>query len=360
MRIRSTGENAYFAAANSAEGFVCDYSACFDVGRIDRVYAVKGGPGTGKSRFLRDVANAAREEGFVCEYVYCSSDPDSLDGVILQRSGRGIALLDATAPHVYEPKLPGAREELVNLGVFWDADALERKRAEIELLQERKSRAYRRAYRYLAAAGALTEARDLLVEPYLCTDAVRRLAESLAEEIGSDGAFSEQTVRMGSIGMQGRVYLDTYLAHASEIVVLRDCRGIAWRVMAELREIARSRGIAIRVSYDPLMPRRIDAISFLSSGRTFAVLPRGACLLPHRAVSVRRLLRVEEMGEVRRECNALSRSVRAAVGGAVLALRDVRRAHFALEEIYSATMNFSAKESFTKIFCRELLATLRE
>lgn len=360
MLIRSMGENAYFAAANSAVGFVCDYSACFDGSRIDRVYAVKGGPGTGKSRFLRDVAGYAQKEGFVCEYVYCSSDPDSLDGVILQKGARGIALLDATAPHVYEPRLPGAREELVNLGVFWDGDALERQRELIKELQAQKSRAYQRAYRYLAAAGAFSEARDLLVEPYLRADAICALAKSLMEGIGTDDAFSEQTARMGSIGMQGRVYLDTYLAHAGEIVVLEDCRGIAWRLMEELRQIALSRGIAIRVSHDPLMPERIDAISCLSSGRTFVILPRGACLRPHRSVSVRRLLRVEEMGEVRRECNALARSVRAAVGSAALAMCDVRRAHFALEEIYSATMNFAAKESFTQIFCRELFATLEE
>ena len=66
------------------------------------------------------------------------------------------------------------------------------------------------------------------------------------------------------------------------------------------------------------------------------------------------------MTGVRRECNTLTRSVRAAVENAVLALRDVRGAHFALEGIYSATMNFDAKEQFTKIFCRELLATLGE
>lgn len=358
MLIRSTGENAYFAAANSAEGFVCDYSACFDSARIGRLYAVKGGPGTGKSRFLRDVANYAREKGFDCEYVYCSSDPDSLDGVILEKGGRGIALLDATAPHVYEPRLPGAREELVNLGVFWDGELLEQQRRQIEALQEQKSRAYRRAYRYLAAAGALAEARDLLVEPYLRAGAIRDLAESLMDGIESDGVFSEQVARMGSIGMQGRVYLDTYLTRASEIVVLQDCRGIAWRLLAEMREIARSRKFAICSSCDPLIPTRLDAISCLSSGRTFAVLPRGTCPCPHRTVSVRRLLRAEEMGEVRRECNTLSRSVRAAMGSAVGALRDVRRAHFSLEEIYSATMNFTAKENFTKIFCRELFASL--
>lgn len=124
MTIRSNGEDAYFAASNSAGGFYSDYSAVFDRARIRRLFAVKGGPGTGKSRFLREVALCGERVGYRCEYIYCSSDPDSLDGIILSRGEDGIALLDATAPHVYEPSRPGFREEIVNLGAFWDAGRL--------------------------------------------------------------------------------------------------------------------------------------------------------------------------------------------------------------------------------------------
>ena len=88
MTIRSTGENAYFAASNSARGFFSYYDEIFRAARIRHVYAVKGGPGTGKSRFLRDVANRAQACGWQCEYIYCSSDPDSLDGVIVSLAAR--------------------------------------------------------------------------------------------------------------------------------------------------------------------------------------------------------------------------------------------------------------------------------
>ena len=100
MTIRKTDEDAYFAASNSAEGFFSYYPQCFDASRIRHVYAVKGGPGTGKSRFLRDVAQAGESLGWQCEYIYCSSDPDSLDGVILTGEETCIALVDATAPHM--------------------------------------------------------------------------------------------------------------------------------------------------------------------------------------------------------------------------------------------------------------------
>ena len=45
---------------------------------------------------------------------FCSGDPDSLDAVALPE--RGLLVLDGTAPHVVDPKIPGARDSLINLG----------------------------------------------------------------------------------------------------------------------------------------------------------------------------------------------------------------------------------------------------
>ena len=124
MELRKTGEDAYFAASNSEKGFFSYYRECLDAAHIQRVFAIKGGPGTGKSHFMRTVADRGRACGWHVEYVYCSSDADSLDGIILSKGDTAIALLDATAPHVYEPSRPGVREELIDLGAFWDRSQL--------------------------------------------------------------------------------------------------------------------------------------------------------------------------------------------------------------------------------------------
>ncbi len=354
MLIRTAGEDAYFAASNSAKGFFSYYEACFDSERIGHLYAVKGGPGTGKSRFLREVSARGREKGWRCEYIYCSSDPASLDGVILAKDGRGIALLDATAPHVYEPRLPGAREDLVNLGVFWDSDALEGERGRIECLQKQKKNAYRRAYHYLASAGELAAARELLVEDCVRRDIIGACAERLCDGIVSDGGFSSEVALMSSIGMSGRVWLDTYFVHAREMTLVEDCRGIGYRLLEALYAIAQERGVRVRVSYDPLIPMQLDAIAFPESGRTFAIAPRRICPKPHRRISARRFLDAKGMEKVGREATALSRAMRSMQNGALRAMEDVRSAHFALEEIYTGAMSFEGKERYTEIFCREL------
>ncbi len=68
-------------------------------------YFIKGRPGTGKSTFLKKVASAACDRGFHAECYHCSFDPDSFDMVVIRELN--LCLFDATAPHEYDPSLPG-------------------------------------------------------------------------------------------------------------------------------------------------------------------------------------------------------------------------------------------------------------
>ena len=85
-------EEKYFCAANTGEGFLSYYGEL--ISAAERVFIIKGGPGTGKSRFLREVAKRAESKGERVVYYYCSSDPSSLDAVFI---GGKTLLLDGTA-----------------------------------------------------------------------------------------------------------------------------------------------------------------------------------------------------------------------------------------------------------------------
>lgn len=352
--VRATGENAYFAASNSAGGFQSYYRECFDDARIGRLYAVKGGPGTGKSRFLREVSEVAAARGWEREMIYCSSDPESLDGVILTRGEEGIALLDATAPHVWEPTQPGIREEIVNLGTFWDGAALRSRAAEIRALNAEKQKAYRMAYRYLESYGAVSENREELLAPYLRQGAIRRFAAKLLRDVPDGKEFTARTALIRSVGMRGAVSLDTYFAQARKIYVIEDCRGSAWLLMRDLYEIAAEKKLAVRVSKDPILPARVDGLFLLESGIAFAVCPPEACAYPCRRVSLRRFAETCRMAKIRAPLNYAERMCRAMREGAIREMERVRELHFAIERIYTEAMDFSAKEEFTKAFCDSL------
>lgn len=88
---------SYFLGANSYNGFYSLYDSFTSLPEIKRLYIIKGGPGCGKSTFMKAIATAANEAGYDVERVLCSADPDSLDGIYIP--GLHIAYVDGTAPH---------------------------------------------------------------------------------------------------------------------------------------------------------------------------------------------------------------------------------------------------------------------
>ena len=112
----------FFAGANTAHGFYSCFDHILPARERKRMYFIKGGPGVGKSTLMRRVAQTAEEKGLDVLYYHCSSDPDSLDGICLP--ARGMGMMDGTAPHVYDPAVPGARDTLLSLGNHLDEAAL--------------------------------------------------------------------------------------------------------------------------------------------------------------------------------------------------------------------------------------------
>lgn len=138
---------AYFLGANSADGFFSCYD-CFCSDANDFLYIIKGGPGSGKSTFMKKIGAAAEAVGLDVEYVRCSGDPDSLDGVYLPQ--RHLGYVDGTAPHVIEPKYPGVSGCYLDFSRFFDVESLRCNAGSIRRLGAAYKAAYRKAYDRLA------------------------------------------------------------------------------------------------------------------------------------------------------------------------------------------------------------------
>ena len=59
-----TLKTEFFLGANSAEGFYSLYDQLREGERMRDLIVLKGGPGVGKSTFMRCIANQAEEKGF--------------------------------------------------------------------------------------------------------------------------------------------------------------------------------------------------------------------------------------------------------------------------------------------------------
>ena len=337
----------YFGASNSASGFVNYFPQIFCDRTCSRIYVIKGGPGTGKSRFMREVANEAEERGMTVRYYYCSSDADSLDGIIIEEMR--IGLVDGTAPHVCEPTLVGAFEQIINLGEFWDEKKLAIERERIAELSQKKSNAYSRAYFLLSAYGGIEKAIESKLLPCINTkklnSAVKRLLHKLPQ---GSGEACEIALR-SSVGMSGERSFDSYERESKILFSVTDCHSTAHFVMRAILDEAKARDMSLCVSYDPIMSDRPDAIMLNDCGISFVC---GDC--GERVINSKRFVDEEKFREVKDGVKALESECRALRRAALQTFAEVKKYHFELEDIYISAMDFERKEQYTREFIKNL------
>ncbi len=143
-----------FPGNNTPDGFFSYYDYMMP-NNANRVFVIKGGPGVGKSTFMSAIAWDMVDKGYDVEIHHCSSDNGSIDGVVFPEIGVGI--LDGTWPHVVDPKVPGAVDEIIWLGEFWDEESVRANKQEILKAQKGAESVFRRAYRFLKAAQIIYE-----------------------------------------------------------------------------------------------------------------------------------------------------------------------------------------------------------
>ena len=265
-------QNKYFAAANSSRGFKNYFKEVF--GGADTVYVVKGGPGTGKSSFMKRCSKRAEEKGFTVENYCCSSDADSLDGVLIFDGERRIGVLDGTAPHIWEPRLVGAVERTVNLGEFWDEDILFSQRNEIRALTKKKEAAYNKAYTYLRSCGNLQAVTDMLLRDAIDQNKILASAERLAERYGKARLESGSVVTpalIDAVTMKGVVRLDSFEMRAKRIYRICHTYGVGQMLLSKILECLMLRGVRVKAAYDAICPWLVNGI-FVEDDKTAFVV----------------------------------------------------------------------------------------
>ncbi len=143
----------YFLGGNTPKGFFSYYDYLISQKEARKIYVLKGGPGTGKSTLMKKVGEWAEENGCDADYIHCSSDPDSLDGIVIR--DMKIAMVDGTSPHIVDPKTPGAVDTIVHLGNLWNEKNMRKNKEEILYINSMISEKFSLAYEHLKAAGVL-------------------------------------------------------------------------------------------------------------------------------------------------------------------------------------------------------------
>ena len=348
----------FFLGANSCSGFISHFSDSFSAEEGWRAYLIKGGPGTGKSSLMKYLAVRGTENGELPVLCPCSSDPMSLDGVIFEKNKT--VVLDATAPHVLEPQLPGVCEQIVNLGEFWNADKLRRSASGITAAAEKNRRYHKTASSFLRAAGQVIESSLALASPAADNGRIINAACKVAARYlpPRNGKGREQVRFLQGITPLGIVsYTDTVRDFYPERIIVSDNIGcVASVFMSAVREYATAAGYDIITVRNAFLPEKIiDHILVPELGTAFVTENRLFDLGgDERRIHSRRFTDAGKLRDIKQRLLFRRRLARELVEAACETLALAKAAHDELEKYYIAAMDFDRIPPFAAGLAEEI------
>lgn len=339
----------YFLGCPTPEGFETRFGEEIKSGGFF-TYIIKGGPGTGKSSLMKRVA-ASLSDIDAAELYYCSSDPDSLDAVLFRKLG--VIFVDGTAPHVFEPIYPGARQKLLDLGEFWNQEILKGHAENVIKYSDENSKLHERVRRYLGAVCDLNGDTASIGESAMLSKKLesysKRLAAKLFPKTGRPvGKISLKQIT--SITPKG-VITQTGAFDGCKIFTVSDPYfAVADSLLKNLSALATKAGYDVIASknvfrrgcvYEHIVVPELK-LAFLSDAAD------GVSINALRFYD-RELLRAR-----RRRLSFNSGLRKELVAAASETLSEAKAVHDELEKCYISAMDFDAVGRLTESLCRDL------
>ncbi len=336
----------FFMGANSPEGFFAYLDDYYDCNDGWRAFLIKSGPGTGKASLMRRVMEDMMAHGQEAEALICSSDPDSLDGVIFPEIKA--CILDATAPHIMEPKFWGAVEQIVDLSSCMDAQALHSNVSDIIAACDVCASLHARCRKFIGASASLLGDSCRIAQEHTDQAKILRSASRIAvREFGvhSTQPGKERRRFLSAITPQGSiVFYETLQALCPRIYSIEDEYGASSRLLLdELRKRALDAGHNVISCYCPLFPQdKLEHLLIPSLGVGFTTSnPWHKADFPvYRRIHAARFTDTDGLRSRRQLLSFNRRAARELINEAVLILQEAKHAHDDIEQHHIHAMDW--------------------
>lgn len=339
----------FYPGGNTSYGFYSFYDFIIDKDAT-RIFLLKGGPGVGKSTFMKAIGQVMLEKGFDVEYHNCSSDNNSIDGVVIP--ALKIALIDGTAPHIVDPKTPGAVDEIIHLGDFWDEKGLRANKDEVLASNARVSRLFKIAYSNLREAKVIHDEWESYIIESMDFAPVNKIIRYVSNEVFSDvdpdfTRVAKARHLFGSaITPQGPVNkLDSILIDVENVYILRGEPGVGKSTFIE-KMLARAQemGIDTEVYHCPLDPEKLDflvipklKVAFINGTEPLKVDLRK---LTTTEIDFDQFLDPDILDNYETEIDSCKERFWEAYNRAILYIAQAKKVHDEMEEYYIPNMNY--------------------
>lgn len=343
-----------FPGGNTSAGFYSYYRYILPQESAERIFCIKGGPGVGKSTLMKNIAGYFVKKGEDVDLFRCSSDPDSLDGILLKE--RKIAIVDATAPHAIDPVNPGAVDEIVDLGRFLDEKALYKQKENIIEFSRKISATFEAAYVYLKCAGIEYKHMAKLIGEIDLKE-TEPLFECI-DKIGKKSAGNNADAKTGNVCrfFAGAITSDgikscisSLAENIKEIYILDVMTGCSIeKILRQASAKLRSGGFSVEEFYCPMDPgKKLEhivseeaGIAFFSVNDYHGTSIKSRCREEHMIK-----MDMPEMLKSKKEIyDELKNSSRLNIEKAIIMLRRAKALHDELEALYISAMDFEKIE----------------
>ena len=306
------------------------------------LYLLKAGPGCGKSTLMHKLAQKSQEP---IQLIHCSSDPKSLDGIILNASGA--AVLDATLPHAIEPTCPIAMEQVICLYNCLNREFLRSKRDSVLHLTDQSHQMHARAAAYIRTAAEILADSEKAAAHCVNFEKAQRFAERMARRY-----FPKKTVPgtesrrfLSAITPDGPIlFQNTVQALATNTIVFHDEYGACSAfVLSHLRRLALEHGCSVITCFCSLDHQKVEHLflpeldlALLTSNRWHSFdLPN------QKNIHCTRFENKDWLQSHKKRLRFNAKAARTLLDQAMQMQREARVFHDQIEHIYQGAADFS-------------------
>ena len=349
----------FFVGANSGDGFQNLFGELVDLEDTYDLMVLKGGPGVGKATFMREIGRTMEQAGTAVEYLWCSGDPDSLDGVVLPELK--CAVVDGTSPHVIEPQYPAAVDRYVDLGRFYDLTAAKAAAEEVKSHTRDYKAAYVRAYHHLKAARQVELDTVTAVQKTFDRDrAMHRADGILARELRRPGREQGKTTRrfLGSVTHKGYIWrFDSVDALCPRVYEFADTWELAGEILERFRQAAAQNGWDTIACVSPEDPTRLEHLLIPGLGLAFVTSRPGMDYgkKPYRRIRLDAMTQPEGKARLRFQ----TRMAGLLREEGIASLQQAKHFHDKLEAVYNPYVDFDGVRALAAMEAGRLLSYLK-
>jgi len=351
-----------FAGASTPKGFVDFFDYIMPLETAGKRYFLKGSSGSGKSTFIKKVAAGLEARGVDIEKFHCANDIESLDALFV--SSLGLCIIDATAPHSHDPKIPIAIDKIIDFAEFIDEQKILKHLDEIKLLLNEKNMLNEKASYYLAATGNIYLAQNKPYEATLNKRSLNLLIQKwakLLEPHSKDSSFgTNRKLFLSAITPDGFTnFTSSYFSNCKVYGLLGETYAGMDAFLSEFRDRANKRRISTESFYSPFAPERLEYLHLPEAGIAFAavVSPWGYNGVMEDTIDMRTIFDAGLLKDIKPGMSADSgkKLLDVSLDAAINSMNASRVLHGKIEKIYASAMDFEQMNTATEKIIKEIL-----